>query len=210
MRIIKKLSLCAFFAVLISSVPVFSQEKPDALKLYNTGKYKEAIDVCEAELAKNPKNMDSYTVLGWSLIQSRRYAEAEKRSSDGLKISSTDVRVIEILGEAKYYQGKNKEALEQFEKYVSLTADKGPRIGAAYYYMGEIYVRLAKYQHADISLSAAVRKEPLRDFWWARLGYAREMAKDYSGASSAYDHSLSLNPAQTNASLGKQRIAPHL
>jgi len=205
------MKMCKIVLVLLLvCAATLAQERPDALKLYNSGNFKEAAAICEAEIARNPKNMDSYVVLGWSLIREKRYAEAERRAADGLKVSANDVRVIEISGEAKYYQGKNKEALEQFERYVALTTDKGPRIGAAYYYMGEIYVRMAKYNHADISLSAAVRKEPLRDLWWARLGYAREMAKNYTGAAAAYDQALTLNPSQTNASLGKKRIISHL
>ena len=45
-------------AVLISVVSaVCAQNKADALKLYNDGKYKEAITVCEDEIAVTPNNM---------------------------------------------------------------------------------------------------------------------------------------------------------
>ena len=100
-------------------------------------------------------------------------------AADGLVVSSYDLRLIEILGEAKYYLGKNNGALEQFQRYVANAPESGSRVGAAYYFMGEIYIRQARYQHADISLSAAVKKEPLLDRWWTRLGYAREMAGNY-------------------------------
>ncbi|MCR5288512.1 MAG: hypothetical protein K6E51_00815 [Treponema sp.] len=206
-----------FFKLLIICVctfvlcfDVFAQQHQDALQLYNAGKYAESVKVCETEIASKKYTIDSFVVLGWSLIRLRRYSEAEQRAAEALKIAPNDVRIIEIDGEAKYYQGKNQAALVQFEKYIALTTDNGPRIGAAYYYMGEIYVRLAKYNHADIALSASVRKEPLRDLWWARLGYAREMSKNYKGASVAYDQSLSLNPSQADAVLGKRRVTSHL
>ena len=125
-------------------------------------------------------------------------------------MSPYDLRLIEILGEAKYYLGKNNGALEQFQCYVANAPESGSRVGAAYYFMGEIYIRQARYQHADISLSAAVKKEPLLDRWWTRLGYAREMAGNYYEAAEAYDEALLLNAASSDAQSGKARVASRL
>ena len=56
----------------------------------------------------------------------------------------------------------------------------------------------------------AVRLEPLLDYWWMRLGYAREMTGSYITAVSAYEKALSLNPSQTDASRGLERVREHL
>ena len=72
--------------------------------------------------------------------------------------------------------------------------------------MGEIYIRQGRYQHADISLSSAVKKEPLIDTWWIRLGYAREMAGNYLEALEAYDEALRLNSSSVDASRGRDRV----
>lgn len=203
----KKLSI--FIAVLIffCSIPFYSQMKQDALVLYNNGKYAESVAVCEQELAENPNRIESYVVMCWSLVRNKQYSEAEQRATDGLKISPYDLRLIEILGEARYYLGKNNGAMEQFQRYVSSAPESGSRVGTAYYYMGEIYIRQARYQHADISLTAAVKKEPLLDSWWVRLGYAREMAKNYYEAANAYDEALRLNPASVEADRGRTRVS---
>ena len=187
-----------------------SAQKRDALVLYQNGDYAAAIQICETEIARNPSRIESYVVLCWSLVRNRQYAEAEQRASDGLKVSPYDLRLIEILGEAKYYLGKNNGALEQFQRYVANAPESGSRVGAAYYFMGEIYIRQARYQHADISLSAAVKKEPLLDRWWTRLGYAREMAGNYYEAAEAYDEALLLNAASSDAQSGKARVASRL
>lgn len=203
----KKLSI--FIAVLIffCSIPFYSQMKQDALVLYNNGKYAESVAVCEQELAENPNRIESYVVMCWSLVRNKQYSEAEQRATDGLKISPYDLRLIEILGEARYYLGKNNGAMEQFQRYVSSAPESGSRVGTAYYYMGEIYIRQARYQHADISLTTAVKKEPLLDSWWVRLGYAREMAKNYYEAANAYDEALRLNPASVEADRGRTRVS---
>lgn len=196
--------------MITAAFPLFPQMRQDALVLYNNGRYDEAIAVCEQELAENPSRIDSYVVMCWALVRNKQYSEAEQRAGEGLKISPYDLRLIEILGEARYYTGKNNGALEQFQRYVASAPENGSRVGAAYYYMGEIYIRQARYQHADISLTSAVKKEPLLASWWIRLGYAREMAKNYYEAANAYDEALRLNPSAVEADRGKARVAAKL
>lgn len=205
----KKFSVFLLF-VFVFVNPSFSQTKQDALVLYNNGKFREAILVCEAELQENPNRIESYVVMCWSLVKNKQYNEAEIRALDGLKISQYDLRLIEILGEARYYLGKNQAAMEQFERYVANAPESGSRVGSAYYFMGEIYIRQAKYQHADMAFTAAVKKEPLLDKWWVRLGYAREMAKNYYEAMDAYDEALRLNSSSIDAERGRSRVSAKL
>jgi tetratricopeptide (TPR) repeat protein len=194
------------FAVAI----VIPQNRPDALRLYSQGRYAEAIAACEAELIENPQNRESHVVLCWSLVQNRQYAEAEQRAAQARNLWY-DYRIIEVLGEAKYFLGKNSEALALFQEYVSLVSiTMGSRINAAYYYMGEIYIRLERFQHADIALTTAARFEPGRDTWWARLGYAREMAGNYRESLEAYDKALQLNSSSLDAQRGRNRVLPNL
>ena len=54
----------------------FSQTKQDALVLYNNGKFREAILVCEAELQENPNRIESYVVMCWSLVKNKQYNES--------------------------------------------------------------------------------------------------------------------------------------
>ena len=201
------LALCVFASV----SAFFAQNvKQDALVLYNNGRYAESVAVCEQELISNPNGIESYVVMCWSLVRNKQYAEAEQRALQGLKISQYDLRLTEVLGEARYFLGKNNGAMEQFQKYVASAPESGSRVGTAYYYMGEIYIRQARYQHADIALSAAVRKEPLIENWWIRLGYAREMAQNYREAANAYDEALRLNSSSIEAERGRNRVQAKL
>ncbi len=201
----KKLLLILLF------IPFFAgaQEKPDALQMYRNGNYKEAEEVCISELKEMPKNMDSYTVLGWSLIKQQKYKEALEYGLEALKISRYDSRVIEICGEASYYLGNNIEALNYFEEYTKLVPTGG-RIDVVYYYMGEIFLRLGEYHHSDIAFSTALYYSPNIARWWARLGYSREMLEDYKWALDSYDKSLKLNPSYTEALRGKNRVLKKL
>ena len=205
--IMKKSALLVLVVLFIQTAAVFAQtQQKDALVLYHNGKYKESVQVCEEELKENPNRIDSYVVMCWSLVKNKQYAEAEQRATEGLAVSAYDLRLIEILGEARYYLGKNNGAMEQFQKYVANANDSSSRLGTAYYFMGEIYIRQARYQHADIALSSAVKKEPLYENWWIRLGYAREMAGNYLEALEAYDEALRLNSSSVDASRGRDRV----
>ncbi|MBQ1628611.1 MAG: tetratricopeptide repeat protein [Treponema sp.] len=187
-----------------------SNLKQDALVLYNNGRYAESIAVCEQEINENPKRVESYVVMCWALVRNKQYSEAEQRALAGLSVSPYDLRLTEVLGEARYYLGKNNGAMEQFQKYVANAPESGSRVGTAYYFMGEIYIRQARYQHADIALSSAVRKEPLLEKWWIRLGYAREMAGNYYQAVEAYDEALRLNSSSVDAERGRTRVSAKL
>ena len=157
-----------FFIGLIFLVgAVFAQtQKQDALVLYHNGKYAESVAVCEEEINENPNRVESYVVMCWALVKNKQYSQAEQRATEGLAVSPYHLRLIDILGEAKYYLGKNNGAMEQFQKYVASAPESSSRVGSAYYFMGEIYIKQGRYQHADISFTSACRKDPLVDKWW--------------------------------------------
>lgn len=97
---------CAFVGIILLIgliTPLWSQERPDALQLYRDGNYQRAAEVCLDELKETPRNMNSYVVLGWSLIKLGRYKDALDYGLKALEISRYDVRVIQIVGEAYYY-----------------------------------------------------------------------------------------------------------
>ena len=195
--------------VVLLCVPAFAQEKPDALELYKTGKYLEAIKVCQEELAESPKNIDSYVVLGWSQLKLKRSAEALETAETADQISPHDSRLVQIAGEAKYYLGRIEEALASLEEYVRLRPT-GERIARVYWLMGECYISLKEYQNADIAISTALYHEQNNAGWWARLGYARELANDLKFAREAFDRAIRLDPNLIDAQRGKERVEKKL
>ena len=197
----------AFLLIFVSAGALWAQNRPDALRLYQQGRHAEAIAQCEDELLQNPQNRESYVVLCWSLVANRQYAEAEQRATQARSLNWYDHLIVEVLAEAKYFNGKNAEALSLFQEYLSLVpVTTGGRVNFAYYYMGEIYIRQERFQHADIALTTAVRFEPGRDTWWVRLAYAREMAKNNREALAAYDKALQLNASSVDAQRGRARV----
>jgi len=191
--------------MLILAAAVYGQDKPDALAMYRDERFAEAAEVCKQELREMPYNGDSFTVLGWSLLRLGRYVEALEQAELGLSRLANDPRIIEIKGESLYYLGRVEEALGVFEEYASL-APQGGRIERVYALMGECYVQLKEYNHADIAFSTALHLNENDASWWARLGYVREMTADYIGALASYERSLRLNPNLIDAQRGKDRV----
>ena len=199
----------AFLALLLFlphySVPLFAQTRPDALQAYNNGNYERSVEICKNEIAENPRNLESHVVICWSLISLGRYDEAMTYALAGRNISRYDIRIAQILGEISYFQGRNSEALQYFQEYIN-RAPEGARIERVYYLVGEIYIRLGRFRHADIALSTAVHRVPGNAAWWARLAYARESAGDLREAVAAYESALSLNPQLSDARRGLDRV----
>ncbi|MFW5796563.1 MAG: tetratricopeptide repeat protein, partial [Alkalispirochaeta sp.] len=166
--------------------------------------YERAVDVTLQELAEDAGNLDAYTVLGWSLLALRQYDEALEYGMRGLDVSRFDHRIVHIVGEANYRLGNNLEALQYLQNYAAL-APRGTLIDEVYYLMGEIHLRLEEYHHADIALTTAVFLDDTRGQWWARLGYAREMAGSLEYAREAYENALQRNPSLIEAQRGLER-----
>jgi tetratricopeptide (TPR) repeat protein len=202
----QKTKATALAALVMAFVLVqgFAQEKADALQMYRDRRFNEAVAVCLAEINENPQNIESYVVLTWSLLSLGRYADAERYALKAYNEIRRDPRITETLGEAAYYQGKNDEALRYFQSYVNLLPD-GSRIGTVYYFMGEIYLRQEKFNHADIAIRTALQYEPRNARWWARLGFVRERAAEWSYAVAAYDQALASNPDLGDAKAGRER-----
>ncbi|MFP4301828.1 MAG: tetratricopeptide repeat protein [Spirochaetaceae bacterium] len=195
--------------LIVAGGALWGQTRPDALQLYRQGRYDEAVEVTLEELEETPRNMNSYTVLGWSLLALGRYEDALDYGARALEISRYDNRIVQIVAEAHYRLGNNIEALDYLEEYVAI-APTGDLIDQVYFFMGEVFMRLGEYNNADVAFSTAVYHKGDDARWWSRLGYARELARDFSSAAEAYEQALDLNSSLTEARRGLDRIEDEL
>ena len=155
--------------------------------------YNEAVRICLEELNQNNSNMDSYTVLTWSLLRQRRYAEVINWGDRALRVNPNDFRIIETMGEAYFFLNNYEQSLIMMQRYTA-SMPRGDRASTAYFFIGEIYRNQRKYLHADIAYTTAVTLEGSIFLWWHRLGMVREAAGDYAQSIEAYEKSLDLNP----------------
>ena len=196
-------------ALLVVCVAPLWAQQPDALALYRNGNYERAVEVTLEEIEEQPRNMDAYTVLGWSLLALDRHEDALQYGLRALEISRFDSRIVHIVGEAHYFLGNYQDALGYFEEYVAI-APTGDLVDQVYFYMGEIFVRFGEYNHADAAFSTACHLNGDNAAWWSRLGFAREQAEDYAHAVNAYQRALEINPNLAEASRGLERVREQL
>jgi tetratricopeptide (TPR) repeat protein len=214
--------------LLFVSVPAFSQNADpalpvlspvDALQNYRAGRdlesrgrledargyYNEAVRICNDELARNTANMDSYTVLTWTLQRLGRYTEVIRWGERALGVNANDYRIIETMGEAYFYLDNYAESLRFMQRYAN-ALPQGERASVAYFFIGEIYRLQQRYRHADIAYTTAVRLEPGSALWWYRLGSVREALGDAAPAVEAYERALRLDPGYREASTALARL----
>ena len=198
-----------------------AQAKPDALLLYRQGrdletagktadaqaKYAESVTVCDQEIAADPRRIDAYVVKCWSLFRLGRHEDVIVAGQAALKIQF-DARAAEVMGESYYHLGQMDNALKYLQRYVDAAGEGGDRVPTAYFYMGEAYLRLRKFAHADIAYSTAVKREPSMPRWWFRLGWACEQLQEWKRAYDAYAKALALNPAYQEAVDAQARVKP--
>lgn len=160
----------------------------DAAKIFSS-----SLAIVEKLLAANPTDVDLVSLQAWNLFRLGRHKEVVSVSQKFLA-SAKDFRIIETLAESLYFLGSSEEALKNFAQYMELAPANDDRMSSAYYYVGECYLRLKKFEHADIALSTATTMEKGMYYWWYRLGVAKENLLKYKQAYDVFERVLSLNP----------------
>jgi len=167
--------------------------------------FQRSLAMTERLLSADPANSDLQTLKTWNLFRLHRYTDTVVYAQSVLN-TRQDYRIIETMAEALYFLGKNEEALAAFSRYFTLSPDNDDRRSSAYYYVGEVYFRIKKYEHADIAISMAVTLEKNMYYWWYRLGLVKEILGQYRQAYDAFNASLALRSNFQPALEAKERV----
>ncbi len=185
------------------SVPV-GMNGSDLLRMSQEGKNNEVALLAPEILRKNPQDIDGYIGFAWSLNALKEYQKALNVAQAGYA-KSKDPRLAQAMGEALYNLGENAQALSYFQEYLSKFPEGG-KAAVTFYLCGELYIRMGKYNHADIAFSSALQYNSSNARWWTRLGWVREKTSRYLLALKAYEQAVSLNPSLQDAQSGKTRM----
>ncbi len=167
--------------------------------------FQRSLAMTERLLSADQSNADLQTLKAWNLFRLHRYFDTVVYAQNILN-THQDYRIIETMAEALFFLGKNEEALSAFSRYFTLSPEQDDRRSSAYYYVGEIYFRIKKYEHADIAFSTAVALEKNMYYWWYRLGLVEEILGEYRKAYSSFNASLALNSGFQPAIDAKARV----
>jgi tetratricopeptide (TPR) repeat protein len=190
-----------------------------ALQLYSRGRqyqvsghegdaqkaFSSSLAIVDAMLAADPGRRDVVYLKCWNLFRLGRHKDVVAAAEKALALSA-DYRVTETLAESLYFLERDEEALRYFASYVGSAPPGDERFSSAYYYVGECYMRLKKYEHADIAFSTAISLEKGMYFWWYRLGSVKENLGQYKRAYESYGKALELRPGFAAAVEGRSRV----
>jgi tetratricopeptide (TPR) repeat protein len=197
------LTLAAF--LFVAPFSEAQQVRPDALQLYRERRFNEAIEVTLEEIRINPARVDSYVVLGWSLLDVRRYQDTLQYMDRALRVSRFDHRLLHITAEAHYALGNGDAALRFIHEYINV-APQGRFASRLYFLMGEILLSFEEFNHADIAFTKSTLLEPRLSEGWVQAGTARERAGNAGLAAAAYQEALRIDPSLTEAQQGLLRV----
>jgi tetratricopeptide (TPR) repeat protein len=167
--------------------------------------FQRSLAMTERLLAVDSANADLQTLKTWNLLRLRRYADTVVYAQSVLG-TRQDYRILETMAEALFFLGKNEEALSAFSRYFTLSPENDDRRSSAYYYVGEIYFRIKKYEHADIAFSAAISLEKNMYYWYYRHGLVEEILGHYRRAYESFDASLRIKSNFQPALDAKARV----
>ena len=167
--------------------------------------FQRSLAMTERLLSKEPSNPDLQTLKTWNLFRLHRYVDTVVYAQSVLN-TREDHRVLETMAEAHFFLNKNEEALSAFGRYFTIAPENDDRRSSAFYYVGEIYFRIKKYEHADIAFSTAVSMEKNMYYWWYRLGLVKEILGQYRRAYEAFNTSLSLKSNFKPALEARERV----
>ncbi len=166
--------------------------REDALLLWRQGDFNGAVRVTLAEIQEDPRNRDSYTVLGWALLDLGRYADAVRYGRQGLSLFS-DVRVIRNVGEAYFRLGNYSEALAYLERSVAINP-RSPGLDEVYVLLGAIHRQFGELLRAEFAYLASLHINSQYVPAWLGLGSIREQLGETEGAREAYEQALVIRP----------------
>jgi len=114
----------------------------EAWRLWQNGKFNEAIPRFEAALQLEPKNAGLWNGLGWATFNSGKSEEAEKAFQETLGLEPEHPAALNGMGQLKLSQKKYDEA----ERYL-LAA--GPKAPAAWYGLARLYLIQNRFEDAE-------------------------------------------------------------
>ena len=200
----RRLVLAVALICLFSSAAVAQEPLPDALELYRQGNYSRAVEVTLQEIEAQPRRVDSYVVLGWSLLALFRNEEALNYAEDGLLVSRTDQRLLNIAAEAAHALDRTDVALGHLETYVALWPE-GAYIADTFALIGSILAEYGEYRNAETAYMAALHHREEGE-WWRELGAVREELEELPRAVNAYEAAIAINPGDEGAQESLARI----
>jgi len=177
------------------TVDELKEAETEAKKLYDEGRYKEAIEYLKALLAKDPKNPVYWNQLGSVYAQLNSFDNAIISYKNAIKYDPKNVKAMYNLGLIYSEKGSKKEAKKVIEDALKISP-KNPLLQAA---LGNVLIDEEDYDKAQKVYEQIVEVKPDFDIGHFNLGVINYQKRDLKNAKKNYEDVLKINPDDTEA-----------
>lgn len=110
----------------------------------NNGQFDKAEQIFRDGIKDDPYNLILQCQLGLSLVQQKKYVDAEKVLNKILYLDSNNVAAIWYSGIGNFYAGLDRQAITRFEKALTLLDNNSGQYFSANWFIGKCYSNLLK------------------------------------------------------------------
>lgn len=198
-------------AVLLSGVASHGQTLPPpadpllrtAYKLYEEGKFNEALAKCKESISLNGKEYRAYVLLGYIYASLKEPKMASQAFGRAVKLEPKDKEVHLVKAQIDYLRNEHADALESARKAIALD----PKYAAAHLLVGLIFKSDTKRQaQAIAAFRTALELNPTMYLAYEDLGELFRATKDFKEAEAAYRKGVEADPKRMSGRFALGRM----
>ena len=167
----------------------------EAARLYESGRAREAGQLCRRILAAEPNNFVAWHVAGLAELQAGRHQGALDALSRALSLNSRIPDIHVAIAEALYHLGRDDDALGHYRRALTLN----PNSLEAHYNAANLLLRQGRCDDAVAGYDRALALNPGLAQAFNNRGYALFKLGRAEEAIASYDRALALNPDYAEA-----------
>jgi len=175
-------------------------------RLYDLGRYEEAIKEYDKALAIDPNYRDAHNNKGVALYLLGRHEEAIKEYDKALAIDPNFKEAHYNKGAALYLLGRHEEAIKEYDKALAID----PNFKEAHNNKGYVLDNLGRHEEAIKELDKALAIDPNFKEAHNGKGYALYHLGRYEEAIKEYDKALAIDPDYKVARDNKEMVLKEL
>ena len=110
----------------------------------DSGQLDKAEETFREAIKSDPTNLIYQCQLGLTLVEAKKYSEAEQVLNKILKTDSTNVAAIWYSGMGSFHSGQDRQAVNRFEKALTFLDKKSGQYYGANWFIGKCYSNLLR------------------------------------------------------------------
>ncbi|MGD0110478.1 MAG: tetratricopeptide repeat protein [Armatimonadota bacterium] len=166
-----------------------------ARRLWESGRYDDAIQSWRQALTSNPESVEALTSLAWALGQQETVEEATAFARRAVELSPEDPAARRVFGELLFLEGHYQEAADHYTAGLKHN-ERGHELLTACLRrdLGDVYYMLGDFEQAKRQYDAALVAGGDQAYCHLWLGWTKQQLGDRQGALAEFHLACDLAP----------------